>query len=205
MRIWSFILVIDSYLVRKGLVSVLNHMQGVRIITEFDAADPFIKYAQNHAIDFLIISQSLFSQSSPAFLARPELLEKTILLKEGSNVEIDGHPGKQEEAYASIQLSERREEITRKIRELLNSNGSVLSSDYAMVLTQREKTIVRHVSLGLTNQQIADELFLSTHTVITHRKNISGKLGIKSVSGLTVYAIVNNIITIEEVTSKPTQ
>lgn len=42
-------------------------------------------------------------------------------------------------------------------------------------------------------------------TVTTHRKNFIGKLGIKSVSGLTVYAIVNNIITIEEVTSKPSQ
>jgi DNA-binding NarL/FixJ family response regulator len=59
--------------------------------------------------------------------------------------------------------------------------------------------------MGLTNRQIADKLFLSAHTVMTHRKNISSKLGIKSVSGLTVYAIVNNIITIEEVTSKPAQ
>ena len=68
-----------------------------------------------------------------------------------------------------------------------------------------EKTIVRLVAMGLTNKQIAGELFLSAHTVITHRKNISSKLGIKSLSGLTIYAIVNNIITIEEVTSKPDQ
>ena len=74
-----------------------------------------------------------------------------------------------------------------------------------MKLSPRETTIVRLVSLGLTNRQIADHLFLSAHTVMTHRKNISSKLGIKSVSALTVYAIVNNIITIEEVTSKPTQ
>ena len=66
-----------------------------------------------------------------------------------------------------------------------------------------EKTIVRLVAMGLTNKQIAGELFLSAHTVITHRKNISSKLGIKSVSGLTVYAIVNNIITIEELSSEP--
>ena len=72
---------------------------------------------------------------------------------------------------------------------------------------QDEIEVMVHVldGEGLTNQQIADSLFLSAHTVMTHRKNISSKLGIKSVSGLTVYAIVNNIITIEEVTSKPEQ
>jgi DNA-binding NarL/FixJ family response regulator len=72
-----------------------------------------------------------------------------------------------------------------------------------MELSPRETTIVRLVSLGLTNRQIAESLYLSAHTVMTHRKNIISKLGIKSVSGLTIYAIVNNIITIEEVTSKP--
>ncbi len=70
-------------------------------------------------------------------------------------------------------------------------------------LSPRENTILRLVSLGYTNKEIAEELFLSAHTVITHRKNIVHKLGIKSVSALTVYAIVNNIITIEELSSKP--
>ena len=87
----------------------------------------------------------------------------------------------------------------------MDLHASSLSTSSSLELTQREKTIVRQVSLGLTNKQIAEELFLSTHTVTTHRKNISSKLGIKSVSGLTVYAIVNNIITIEEVSLKPSE
>jgi len=48
----------------------------------------------------------------------------------------------------------------------------------------------------LTSKEIAEKLFLSAHTVITHRKNITTKLGIKTISGLTVYAILNNIISI---------
>lgn len=87
----------------------------------------------------------------------------------------------------------------------MDLHASSLTSFGSSELTQREKTVVRQVSLGLTNKQIAEELFLSTHTVTTHRKNISSKLGIKSVSGLTVYAIVNNIITIEEVSLKPSE
>ncbi len=69
-------------------------------------------------------------------------------------------------------------------------------------LTQREKEIVRLIALGYTNQQIADKLFISPHTVITHRKNITRKLGIKTISGLTVYAILNNLISLEELDDK---
>ncbi len=61
-------------------------------------------------------------------------------------------------------------------------------------LTQREKEILRMVAMGYSNKEIADTLFISIHTVITHRKNITGKLGIKSISGLTVYAIINRLI-----------
>jgi DNA-binding CsgD family transcriptional regulator len=61
-------------------------------------------------------------------------------------------------------------------------------------LTLREKEILRQVAMGFSNKEIADSLFISIHTVITHRKNITGKLGIKSISGLTVYAIINRLI-----------
>lgn len=68
------------------------------------------------------------------------------------------------------------------------------------VLSEREIEVLRHVALGLANKEIADRLFISTNTVITHRKNITEKLGIKTIPGLTVYAIMNKIINTEEVT-----
>ena len=55
------------------------------------------------------------------------------------------------------------------------------------------------VALGLTNSQIAEKLFISQHTVVTHRKKITSKLGIKTISGLTVYALLNNLIEIGDV------
>ncbi len=61
-------------------------------------------------------------------------------------------------------------------------------------LTDREVDVVKLVAFGKTNKEIADELYISIHTVISHRKNITEKLGIKSISGLTVYAILNNLI-----------
>ena len=61
-------------------------------------------------------------------------------------------------------------------------------------LTEREVDVVKLVAFGKTNKEIAGELCISIHTVISHRKNITEKLGIKSISGLTVYAILNNLI-----------
>lgn len=69
----------------------------------------------------------------------------------------------------------------------------------ASMLRDREKEIIHHIAKGLTNKQIADKLFISTHTVATHRRNICAKLDIHTSSGLTLYAIVHNLIDISEI------
>jgi len=61
-------------------------------------------------------------------------------------------------------------------------------------LSDREKEILIALSQGLANKEIADKLHISTHTVISHRKNIIRKTGIKTVSGLTLYALFNNLV-----------
>ena len=66
-------------------------------------------------------------------------------------------------------------------------------------LTQREKDIIVGVVKGLTNKEIADNLFISVNTVTTHRRNIAKKLNIHSPSGLTIYAIVNNLVNIKDI------
>lgn len=61
-------------------------------------------------------------------------------------------------------------------------------------ISEREMEIIRYVSEGLSNQEIADKLFLSVHTVNTHRKNIMGKLGISNTAGLVMYAVRNQLV-----------
>jgi len=60
-------------------------------------------------------------------------------------------------------------------------------------LSSREKEVLQEVVKGLSNKEIADVLCISTHTVISHRKNIARKLNIHSVAGLTIYALVNGL------------
>lgn len=66
-------------------------------------------------------------------------------------------------------------------------------------LSEREREIVGCIVRGMTNKEIGERLFISVNTVLTHRKNISRKLNIHSVAGLTIYAIVNHLVNIADI------
>ncbi len=192
----GFILAVESYLVRKGLVATLNRIPGTLVVKEFDTAPGLMEFMKPGRSEYLVISQTLFDEATALFLSPGHLLERTILVVDTDTAAGSGN------VKVSIGTGESKDAIIRKFTDILHSQGDQPAGAREFGLTPREKTILRLVSMGLTNKQIADQLFLSAHTVITHRKNIIGKLGIKSVSGLTIYAIVNNIITIEEASSK---
>ncbi len=86
---------------------------------------------------------------------------------------------------------EARPDETPATHPPLDAHGDV-------VLTARERDIVQGIARGLSNKEIADKLCLSVNTVTTHRRNICAKLNIHSASGMTVYAILHNIISLEE-------
>jgi len=83
------------------------------------------------------------------------------------------------------------EVLYQKINDYLSKVSAVKSDNQ---LSGRETEILTMVAQGLNNKQIAGRLFISIHTVITHRKNITYKLGIKSIPGLTLYAALNNLV-----------
>ena len=91
--------------------------------------------------------------------------------------------------------------IRQKIEQLVvvEEEATDGSGEEQQSLSAREKEIVICVVKGMTNREIADRLFLSTHTVITHRRNIARKLQIHSPSGLTIYAIVNKLVELSDI------
>ncbi len=97
-----------------------------------------------------------------------------------------------------ININDSPEKISATIqRQLLTGHSAGTAALQQEVLTDRETDVLRLLVSGNANKEIADKLNISTHTVISHRKNISQKTGIKSVSGLTIYAVINNIIKLD--------
>ena len=63
-----------------------------------------------------------------------------------------------------------------------------------VLLSERENEIIKYIAEGQTNAQIAEQLFLSNHTINTHRKNIMAKLGVKNTAGIVMYAVKTQIV-----------
>lgn len=99
----------------------------------------------------------------------------------------------------TININDSPSLIVYKTDEILKAFISEQNINSNSELTRRETEVLRLVAKGYMNKEIAEELFVSTHTVISHRKNITEKTGIKSASGLTMYAILKKIIDVKEI------
>ena len=93
----------------------------------------------------------------------------------------------------AIYLTDKSDEIEQKLAATMRADPSDPRGD-GEELSAREKEILVCVAKGMLNKEIADHFNISIYTVITHRKNITRKTGIKTVAGLTVYALLNNLI-----------
>ena len=180
-----------SYLIRLGLASLLKEIKGAEISGDYDSVDNFASLIKNQNPDIIIINQELYSDINTQTINN---------LSSEYNFRIIGITKEKMEITNSlfsnqIFYKEEKAKILNKINEItfqLNGNKKNLKDNKE--ISEREKAVLECVAKGMTNKEIAEKLFISTHTVITHRKNIVRKLGIKTVSGLTVYAILNKII-----------
>jgi Response regulator containing a CheY-like receiver domain and an HTH DNA-binding domain len=95
--------------------------------------------------------------------------------------------------HGVIELNDDKQRIKSTLQQVTVKQTGDAEMDSSM-LSDREKDVLICLAKGQKNNEIAENLHISTHTVITHRKNIVRKTGIKSVSALTVYAILNNLL-----------
>ena len=117
-----------------------------------------------------------------------------------SCIEISAHQTQHEHFSTSFSIYDSESTIIDKLKPIFNLGHN--SDETTESLTNREQDVLKLVALGHANKEIADKLFISTHTVMSHRKNITEKLRIKSISGLTVYAIINKLIPMDQLNSE---
>ena len=96
-------------------------------------------------------------------------------------------------AIRNLERKQIKDSVTRNISNM------VCKKEIAEPLSDREKDVIISLVQGMSNKEIADHLFISVNTVITHRRNIARKLQIHSSAGLTIYAIVNGFVDISTV------
>ena len=99
-------------------------------------------------------------------------------------------------AIRHLEETARQSHVARNISDMVFKAGTSQNSD---ALSDREKDVIISLVQGMSNKEIADHLCISVNTVITHRRNIARKLQIHSPAGLTIYAIVNNLVDISSV------
>ena len=92
-----------------------------------------------------------------------------------------------------VNIYDSQVQIIRKLQAAVEQGETNPYSD-SHDLSERERDVLILVAKGLANKEIAEQLNISIHTVMSHRKNITHKTGIKSVAGLTVYALLNNLL-----------
>lgn len=133
--------------------------------------------------DAFVVSADVFVSNIDYFMPRKS---KTVI--------VGGDLGREENAFTSQMIfpDSDEAEINAVLKKLISSLGEeeIVPGE----LSQREKEVLKLIASGKINKEIADDLCISVNTVITHRKNLSAKLGIKSASGLSLYALMNGII-----------
>ncbi len=181
-----------SIMLRIGLEQLLRELPDAEVVFSTDNLNSL--YARINALrpDILIVNPLLFDYVKRATIrAEFDNLPNLRLIGLVTSYIESQH---QRQYAGVIELNDDFQRIKSTLNQVTNSLQSDGDEPDTDPLSDREKEVLICLSKGLKNNEIADTLNISVHTVITHRKNIVRKTGIKSVAALTVYAILNNLI-----------
>lgn len=184
-----------SMIVRSGLVAVLKRLPDLNVQTvEITSKEGLHHCMEAHQPEILIVNPQFEGwfdlEAFKQQYARQDMKIVSLICTVVDANQLKGYD-------ESINLFDDLDAVAHKISTLMNVNEEEDSGQNS--LSQREKEIIGCVVRGMTNKEIAEQLFISVHTVITHRRNITRKLQIHSAAGLTIYAIVNKLVELSEV------
>jgi len=162
----------------------------IRIFSSFqelvdDTPDMFAHY---------FVSSKIFFEHTAFFLERKY---HTIVLASGENKGVFS-------GVLTLDINQEEKHLIKSILQLYqrghqHKGMAEKPKNQETILSVREIEVLTLVVKGLINKEIADKLNISLTTVITHRKNITEKLGIKSVSGLTIYAVMQGFVDVDAI------
>jgi DNA-binding NarL/FixJ family response regulator len=205
----------NSYLALKGFEALLSENSDFQLVAEANTYEVLFEKLKLHRPDLLIIDytsspfsveniqQALKKYPSTKVLAITPNISKSMVLRAMDSGVISyllKDCDKEEITEAIYKTVKGEKFLCGKVLDVITNEPkeAIMDAYYpsceGVNVTDREMEIIKLVAEGHSNKQIADMLFLSTHTVTTHRKNIMGKLKVNNTAGLVLFAVKNNLL-----------
>lgn len=177
-----------SYIVSRGLAAIIAEGAEFEVVYVAQSMRQVVERMALIAPDVVIVGSQVESAANLrqvySELQQVTLLSLSLTVRDEDYMrQFDGE----------INLYDSPSQVLRRLRQALQSRDAN-PYNHSHDLSEREQDVLVLVAKGMANKEIADRLNISVHTVISHRKNIAHKTGIKSVAGLTVYALLNNLL-----------
>lgn len=193
MNIHCKILVIEpSAIVREGVASIIESIKTDLELIFVDSINEVFQLKQTEKFKMVLINPLVLNNSKKNLNKLLSTFNKQNLIGLISN-----HYEREfyENFSDNIFINDKRDSIVKTIEKHFRTS-SPNHSKTDNTLSEREIDVLKLLATGKANKEIAEDLFISVHTVISHRKNISNKLGVKSTAALVIYAVANNLIDI---------
>lgn len=213
----NILLVDDHDIVRDGLKTLLEDEEEFNVVAEAQNGDEAVEACRQYDVDFIIMDINMPGTNGIEATKKIKEEHSEIKILALTMMDEDQHIRQMIEAGASgyILKSSNRDELVDAITsilegqhyfseeasrsvmmDLVQGNTDKTGSDPGK-LTEREIQILELIVKQYTNQQIADELYISIRTVDSHRRNLLQKTGAKNTAGLVTYAIKHDLVELE--------
>lgn len=211
-KTYNLLIADDHQLMIDGLAGILKQEKLIATVYEAINGEEAVDIVMRHEIDCVLMdinmpklngleATKLIKQKKPAIkiIVISMLSDAPVvikLLKAGADGFVLKNTGREELLRAIEKVMNNEKFISNELNMNLYSHLGQARATGSLnnTLTSRESEIIRYIADGMTNQEIAGKLFLSTSTVDTHRKNILAKLALKNTAALVKYAADNNLL-----------
>ena len=191
---YKVIIVEPSEIVSAGLKHFIEYAGNFQVTKVFKSLQEYVEM-QNGSPNIIVVDPSLVGVYGFDNL-------RSLPIKDTTAIVAINYGAYDEEVLRNfdgcIGIFNSQEQVEKKLQTALKVSVDKEQDDGNNELSIRECEILTAVAKGKTNKEIADEFNLSIHTVISHRKNISHKLGINSIAGLTIYAVMNKLLDVDD-------